>query len=235
MDYALPKKIQMMVSQAKWQLQAEHSVLVLVGVVQLREQAHFQHSDLADHLLQVCEKAKALDITVLQLHAEPPMQTMLQLGEYVSQGRQLVIAGLISPMLKQLIEHISSISSQICVINDAILLDSQAQHIQYINRLVQQGLQHMSSQTLRRLWTLSAPSHYILSDQGILLALAEQLQLNPLDIDPYTDLRHYGLDSVSMVSLIGLWRANGAHIDYEFFSQHCTLAEIFIRLKATPS
>lgn len=37
----------------------------------------------------------------------------------------------------------------------------------------------------------------ILSDRGILLAVAEQLDLAPLDINPAVDLRDYGLDSVA--------------------------------------
>lgn len=56
--------------------------------------------------------------------------------------------------------------------------------------------------------------------------------MEPLEIDPETDLRQYGLDSVAMVSLIGLWRANGAGISYEDFEQNNSLGQLFHLLKA---
>ena len=71
----------------------------------------------------------------------------------------------------------------------------------------------------------------ILSDRGILLAVAEQLDLAPLDINPEVDLRDYGLDSVAMVTLIALWRANFANITYEDFLTYCTLEKIVKTLK----
>ena len=71
----------------------------------------------------------------------------------------------------------------------------------------------------------------ILSDRGILLAVAEQLDLAPLDINPEVDLRDYGLNSVAMVTLIASWCANGANITYEDFLTYCTLEKIVKTLK----
>ena len=71
----------------------------------------------------------------------------------------------------------------------------------------------------------------ILSDRGILLAVAEQLDLAPLDINPAVDLRDYGLDSVAIVTLIALWRVNGVNITYEDFLTYCTLEKIVKTLK----
>ncbi len=66
-----------------------------------------------------------------------------------------------------------------------------------------------------------------LSGKGILLAIAEQLDMDALEIDPLTDLRSYGLDSVAMVSLEWAYRrANGANISYESFWQHATVVEL---------
>ena len=59
-----------------------------------------------------------------------------------------------------------------------------------------------------------------------MLAIAEQLDMDALEIDPYVDLRNYGLDSVAMVSLVGIWRAHGANIRYEHVLQHPSLHEL---------
>lgn len=231
MFYPFPKKIQLAASQAKWQLQSTQSVLVLVGVQQLKSQTDFNESILEANLLSLSKKAKALDIPVIDLNTDQSMYAMMQLGEFLSEGKQIIIAGLISPMLKQLIQHMSSISEQICIVNDAIVLDSQQQHIQWIANLTEQHLHHMNVQSVLRLWSLSAPTDYVLSEKGILLAIAEHLELEPLEIDPYRSLRAYGLDSIAMMSLIGLWRANGADIQYEFFAEHDTLAALLTKLK----
>ena len=110
--------------------------------------------------------------------------------------------------------------------HDAILCEHQAQHIQCVERFVRQQVHHMSSASLTRLWSLSAPKEQILSPKGILFAIAEQLDCEPYEIHPDVDLRQYGLDSVAMVQLIALWHANGAHIRYEQFLQHASVNEI---------
>lgn len=223
MLYPIPKKIQLTASQAKWQLSSSESVLVLVGLQNLRMLEGIQDSPLMQNLIQISNKAKALDIPIVDLYGDDLMQGMQQLGEYASTHPQLIFAGQVTPMLKQILPHLQSVTEQICVVDDAILLSNQDQHIQWIENISQQGLHHLTSYSLNRLWSLSAPLTYILSRKGILLAIAEQLDMDALDIDPHEDLRHYGLDSVSMVSLVGLWRANGANIRYEDMQSKPTL------------
>ncbi|CAB1213298.1 phosphopantetheine-binding protein [Acinetobacter bouvetii] len=226
MLYPMPKKIQLAPSQAKWQLSSTQSVLVLVGLQNLRMQAGIQDTDLMTNLIQISNKAKALDIPIVDLYGDDLMQGMQQLGEYASTHPQLIFAGQITPMLKQILPHLQSVTEQICVVDDAIHMHNQEQHIQWIDSISAQGLHHMNSYSVMRLWSLSAPKELILSAKGILLAVAEQLDIEPLEIDPLQDLRSYGLDSVAIVSLIGLWRANGANITYEDFLQHASLAKL---------
>ena len=226
MLYPMPKKIQFFPSQAKWQLSATESVLVLVGLQNLRMLAGIQDSDLMTHLVQITNKAKALDIPIVDLYGDDLMQGMQQLGEYASTHPQLIFAGQVTPMLKQILPHLQSVTEQICVVDDAILLPNQEQHIQWIDNISVQGLHHMNSYSLTRLWDLSAPSNYVLSTKGIMLAVAEQLNMDALEIDPYVDLRQYGLDSVAIVTLVGIWRAHGANITYEDVLKHNSLHEL---------
>ncbi|MGX9608324.1 phosphopantetheine-binding protein [Acinetobacter sp. T63] len=223
MLYLMPKKIQLVPSQAKWQLASNESVLVLVGLQNLRMMVGIQDSDLMTHLIQISNKAKALDIPIVDLYGDDVLQGMQQLGEYASTHPQLIFAGQITPMLKQILPHLYSVTEQLCVVDDAILLVNQEQHIQWIENISAQGIHHLNTYSLTRLWDLSAPSEYVLSTKGIMLAVAEQLDMDALEIDPYVDLKNYGLDSVAMVSLVGLWRANGANIRYEDMQSKPTL------------
>jgi len=226
MLYPIPKKIQLAPSQAKWQLASNESVLVLVELQNLRMMVGIQESDLMSHLIQISNKAKALDIPIVDLYGDDLMQGMQQLGEYASTHPQLIFAGQVTPMLKQILPHLQSVTEQICIIDDAILFANQEQHIQWIENILAQGIHHLNTYSLTRLWDLSAPSEYVLSTKGIMLAVAEQLDMDALEIDPYVDLRNYGLDSVAMVSLVGIWRAHGANIRYEHVLQHPSLHEL---------
>ncbi len=223
MPYPMPKKIQLAPSQAKWQLSTTDSVLILVGLQNLRMIAGIQDSDLMTHLIQISNKAKALDIPIVDLYGDDLMQGMQQLGEYASLHPQMIFAGQITPTLKQILPYLQSVTEQICVVDDAILLSNQDQHIQWIDNISAQGVHHMNSYSLTRLWDLSAPSHYVLSTKGIMLAVAEQLNLDVLEIDPEVDLKQYGLDSVAMVTLVGIWRAHGANIRYEDLLEYNSL------------
>ncbi|MFH7764535.1 phosphopantetheine-binding protein [Acinetobacter sp. BSP-28] len=231
MLYPMPKKIQLAPSQAKWQLSSTQSVLVLVGLQNLRMQTGIKDTDLMTNLIQISNKAKALEIPIVDLYGDDLIQGMQQLGEYASTHPQLIFAGQITPMLKQILPHLQSVTEQICVVDDAIHMHNQEQHIQWIDSISAQGVHHMNSYSVMRLWSLSAPKELILSARGILLAVAEQLDIEPLEIDPLQDLRSYGLDSVAIVSLIGLWRANGANITYEDFLQHASLAKLLLFLQ----
>ena len=230
MFYPMPKKIQFAVSQAKWQLSSTQSVLVLVGLQNLRMQDGIQDTALMEHLIQLTKKAKALEIPIVDLYGDDLLQGMQQLGEYATTHPQLIFAGQITPMLKQILPHLHSVTEQICVVDDAIVLNSQEQHIQWVDSITTQGLHHMNSYSVLRLWSLSAPKELIISAKGILLAVAEQLNMDALEIDPLQDLRSYGLDSVAMMSLIGLWRANGANIRYEDFLADASLKALLEKL-----
>lgn len=218
MLYPMPKKIQLAPSQAKWSVNSSQSVLLLVGMHELRQ--YDPTHELLINLSGLIKKAKALEIKIVEIYGDDAQQGMQRLGELLFHHPQLMIAGKITPTLKPLLAHFYSVTEQICVVDDAILLSNQAQHIHYIQSISQQGWHHINSYSLKRLWALSAPTAQILSAKGILLAIAEHLDLDPLEIDPTQDLRSYGLDSVAMVSLVGLWRANGAKIRYEDFLQH---------------
>ena len=231
MLYSLPKKVEMDLSQAKWRLESTESVLVVVGLQQLRQIAGFEGSEFSEHLISLSKKAKALDIPILDLNPEQLMNAMVSLGDYVSQSKQIIFAGQITPTIKSVIQHISSITQQICMIDDAISLESKSHHIHWINSIVALGLHHMNTQNVLRLWALSAPTEFIISEKGILLAVAEQLDMDALEIDPYYDLKLYGLDSVGIVSLVGLWRANGAHIRYEDFEKSIHLVDLIHHIK----
>lgn len=230
MFYPMPKKIQFAVSQAKWQLSSTQSVLVLVGLQNLRMQDGIQDTALMEHLIQLTNKAKALEIPIVDLYGDDLLQGMQQLGEYATTHPQLIFVGQITPMLKQILPHLHSVTEQICVVDDAIVLNSQEQHIQWVDSITTQGLHHMNSYSVLRLWSLSAPKELIISAKGILLAVAEQLNMDALEIDPLQDLRGYGLDSVAMMSLIGLWRANGANIRYEDFLADASLKALLEKL-----
>lgn len=232
MFYAFPKKIQYQPTQAKWSVQSTHSVLLIVGLDELKQHIEWNGSRLAEQIDQLCKKAQALDIPIIFLSQSEPQHGMMQLGQYLSVAHaQLMVAGKMSPMMKQMIQHALSMIEQICVVDDAVLMTTAEQHIQSVDAWTGQGIHHINTATLTRLWSLSAPKELILSDRGILLAVAEQLDLAPLDINPEVDLRDYGLDSVAMVTLIALWRVNGANITYEDFLTHCTLEKIVKTIK----
>ena len=160
MLYSLPKKVEMDLSQAKWRLESTESVLVVVGLQQLRQIAGFEGSEFSEHLISLSKKAKALDIPILDLNPEQLMNAMVSLGDYVSQRKQIIFAGQITPTIKSAIQHTSSITQQICMIDDAISLESKSQHIHWINSTVALDLHHMNTQTVLRLWALSANGVY---------------------------------------------------------------------------
>ena len=229
----MPKKIQFAPSQAKWSVQSAQSVLLLIGLHELKTGQDLAQSELMQNMIGLLNKAKALDIPIIDLYGDDAMQGMQRLGEMLSNRSQLMIAGKITPLIKQILPHLQSVTEHICLADDAILLTSQEQHIQWIDSLTAQALHHMNSYSLKRLWSLSAPAEQVMSTKGILLAIAEQLEMDALEIHPEMDLREYGLDSVAMVTLVGLWRANGADIRYEDLLKHCQLSTLLPRLQAS--
>lgn len=230
MFYVMPKKIQLAPSQAKWQLESSQSVLILVGLQNLRAHSSLADSMLMSNLVSITQKAKSLNIPIVDLYGDDLIQGMQQLGEYTATHPQLIFAGEITPTVKQILPYLHSVTEQICLVDDAVLLSSQEQHIHWLDHMSEQGFHHMNSYSLTRLWALSAPKEWILSTQGILLAVAEQLEIEVLEIDPHISLQSYGLDSVAIVTLVGLWRANGATIRYEDFEQGLTLSQLLEKL-----
>lgn len=226
MLYSMPKKIQLAPSTAKWAAASTQSVLAVAGLSELLANRELSDSELMQSLNSIMAKAKALDIPIVDLSGAGAMNGMQRLGELMSTYQQLMIAGQITPLLKQILPHLMTVTAQICIIDDAILLPNAEQHIQWVDSFTAQGIHHMNSYSISRLWSLSAPTEYVLSAKGILLGVAEQLQMEALEIDLSADLRQYGLDSVAMVSLIGLWRANGANITYEDFFEHPALQDL---------
>lgn len=224
--YTFPHTAQLSASLAKWQLQSTQSVVVLMGLTQCQQSDTSADHALTQHLHQVLKKAKALQIPVIQIEEAQLVDGLMRLGQAVSPNTQLILMGHVSVLFQQILQHALSMTAQVCIVNDAVLCEHQVQHIQWMDRMVRQQVHHMNSATLLRLWSLSAPKEQILSSQGIIFAIAEQLDLEPFDLHPEVDLRQYGLDSVGMVKLIALWRANGANINYEQFLQYCCLRDV---------
>lgn len=224
MFYPLPKKIQLASSQAKWALESRQSVLLLVDLEHLSA-LDAEHAVL-QHIQYMVKRAKALEIPIIKLKNSQDLHSMMTLGELVNLRQQVLVAGYITAQTKQCLAYLRSVTPHLCVVNDAIYLTNLEQHIQYIASVVEQQMHHMNCYSVLRLWSLSAPRSQILSSKGVLLAIAEHLALEPLEIDPDMDLRILGLDSVAMVSLVGLWRANGAEINYEAFQAQCSVKQL---------
>lgn len=233
MFYPLPRKIQLATSTSNWPIESTHSILLMVGLNELENAPDWAHQPLADHLEMLSKRAQALDIPVMMIHSSQLQQTMLQLGQQLSSNTQaqVFMAGNLSPLFKQVMQLVLSITDQVAVVNDAILAGSLEQHVQWIEKISFDSIQHVNTQTLMRLWSLSAPSSQILSDKGILLAVAEQVGRHPMELHPEIDLRNYGLDASGVNYLVELWRANGASLSVEELIQTPTLQHIMQLLK----
>lgn len=233
MFYPLPRKIQLATSTSNWSIESTQSILLLVGLNELEKSPDWAHQPLADHLELLSKRAQSLEIPVIFIETSQLQQTMLELGQRLSSNTQaqVMMAGDLSPLFKQVMQLVLSITDQVSVVNDAILASSLEQHIQWVEKISFDSIQHVNTKTLIRLWSLSAPSSYILSDKGILLAIAEQVGRHPMEIHPEIDLRNYGLDQSAVNYLVDLWRANGARLSAEELMQAPTLQHIMQLLK----
>jgi aryl carrier-like protein/isochorismate hydrolase len=233
MFYPLPRKIQLAASTSNWPIESTHSILLMVGLNELENTPDWMNQPLADHLEMLSKRAQALEIPVMMIQSSQLQQTMLQLGQQLSSNpqAQVIIAGNLTPLFKQVMQLVLSITDYVAVVNDAILASSLEQHIQRIEKISFDSIQHINTQTLMRLWSLSAPSSQVLSDKGILLAVAEQVGRHPMEIHPEIDLRNYGLDTAGVNYLVELWRANGASLSAEELMQTPTLQHIMQLLK----
>lgn len=233
MFYPLPRKIQLAASTSNWSIESRHSILLMVGLNELENAPDWMNQPLADHLEMLSKRAQALEIPVMMIQSSQLQKVMLQLGQQLSSNTQaqVIIAGNLSPLFKQVMQLVLSITDYVAIVNDAILAGSLEQHIQWIEKISFDSIQHINTQTLMRLWSLSAPSSQVLSDKGILLAVAEQVGRHPMEIHPEIDLRNYGLDAVGVNYLVELWRANGASLSAEELMQTPTLQHIMQLLK----
>ncbi|MHC3032520.1 acyl carrier protein [Acinetobacter nosocomialis] len=233
MFYPLPRKIQLAASTSNWPIESTHSILLMVWLNELENTPEWMNQPLADHLEMLSKRAQALEIPVMMIQSSQLQQAMLQLGQQLSSNpqAQVIMAGNLSPLFKQVMQLVLSITDYVAVVNDAILASSLEQHIQWIEKISFDSIQHINTQTLMRLWSLSAPSSQVLSDKGVLLAVAEQVGRHPMEIHPEIDLRNYGLDTAGVNYLVELWRANGASLSAEELMQTPTLQHIMQLLK----
>ncbi|MBJ9960232.1 acyl carrier protein [Acinetobacter nosocomialis] len=233
MFYPLPRKIQLAASTSNWPIESTHSILLMVGLNELENTPEWMNQPLADHLEMLSKRAQALEIPVMMIQSSQLQQAMLQLGQQLSSNpqAQVIMAGNLTPLFKQVMQLVLSITDYVAVVNDAILASSLEQHIQWIEKISFDSIQHINTQTLMRLWSLSAPSSQVLSDKGILLAVAEKVGRHPMEIHPEIDLRNYGLDTAGVNYLVELWRANGASLSAEELMQTPTLQHIMQLLK----
>lgn len=233
MFYPLPRKIQLAANTSNWSIESTQSILLMVGLNELEKSPDWAHQPLADHLELLSKRAQALEIPVIFIDASQLQQTMLQLGQRLSSNAkaQVVMAGDLSPLFKQVMQLVLSITDYVAIVNDAILAANLEQHIQWVEKISFDHIKHLNTQSLMRLWSLSASSEYILSDKGILLAIAEQVGRHPMEIHPEIDLRNYGLDQSAVNYLVELWRANGASLNAEEVMQAPTLQHIMQLLK----
>ena len=233
MFYPLPRKIQLAASTSNWPIESTHGILLMVGLNELENAYEWSHQPLADHLEMLSKRAQALEIPVMMIQSSQLQQAMLQLGQQLSSNTQaqVIMAGNLSPLFKQVMQLVLSITDYVAVVNDAILASSLDQHVQWIEKISFDSIQHINTQTLMRLWSLSAPSSQVLSEKGILLAVAEQVGRHPMEIHPEIDLRNYGLDTAGVNYLLELWCANGASLSAEELMQTPTLQHIMQLLK----
>lgn len=234
MFYPLPRKIQLATSTSNWSIESTQSILLMVGLHELRVRPDWSVQPLANHLELLSKRAQSLEIPVIFIETAQLQQTMLDLGQRLSSNTkaQVMMAGDLSPLFKQVMQLVLSITDQVSIVNDAILASSLEQHIQWVEKISFDSIQHVNTKTLIRLWSLSAPSSYILSDKGILLAIAEQVGRHPMEIHPEIDLRNYGLDQSAVNYLVDIWRANGASLSAEELMQAPTLQHIMQLLKS---
>ncbi|HIE0667942.1 TPA: acyl carrier protein [Acinetobacter nosocomialis] len=233
MFYPLPRKIQLAASNSNWPIESTHSILLMVGLNELENAPDWMNQPLADHLEMLSKRAQALEIPVMMIQSSQLQQAMLQLGQQLSSNTQaqVIMAGNLSPLFKQVMQLVLSITDYVAVVNDAILASSLDQHVQWIEKISFDSIQHINTQALMRLWSLSAPSSQVLSEKGILLAVAEQVGRHPMEIHPEIDLRNYGLDTAGVNYLLELWCANGASLSAEELMQTPTLQHIMQLLK----
>lgn len=133
---SLTSKIQLAASTSNWPIESTQSILLLVGLDDLENISDWAHQPLADHLEILSKRAQALEIPVMMIQSSQLQQAMLQLGQHLSSNTQaqVIMAGNLSPLFKQIMQLVLSITDYVAIVNDAILASSLEQHIQWIEK-----------------------------------------------------------------------------------------------------
>ncbi|ENW88800.1 hypothetical protein F906_00036 [Acinetobacter pseudolwoffii] len=77
-------------------------------------------------------------------------------------------------------------------------------------------------------------SHAALTLEGLRQTIAQQLEIEATDIQNDDNLFMLGLDSVSLMTLVGQWRELGLSVEFQDLVEEPTLADWQQRLKVNP-
>lgn len=77
-------------------------------------------------------------------------------------------------------------------------------------------------------------SHAALTLEGLRQTIAQQLEIEASDIQNDDNLFMLGLDSVSLMTLVGQWRELGLSVEFQDLVEEPTLADWQQRLKVNP-
>ncbi|MEZ2903972.1 phosphopantetheine-binding protein [Acinetobacter terrestris] len=77
-------------------------------------------------------------------------------------------------------------------------------------------------------------SHAALTLEGLRQTIAKQLEIEAMEIQNDDNLFMLGLDSVSLMTLVGQWRELGVSVEFQDLVEEPTLADWQQRLKANP-
>lgn len=78
-------------------------------------------------------------------------------------------------------------------------------------------------------------SHAALTLEGLRQTIAQQLEIEATDIQNDDNLFMLGLDSVSLMTLVGQWRELGLSVEFQDLVEEPTLADWQQRLKVNPA
>lgn len=78
-------------------------------------------------------------------------------------------------------------------------------------------------------------SQAALTLEGLRQAIAEQLEIDASEIQNDDNLFMLGLDSVSLMTLVGQWRELGVNVEFQDLVEEPTLADWQNRLKRNPA
>ena len=77
-------------------------------------------------------------------------------------------------------------------------------------------------------------SHAALTLEGLRQTIAKQLEIEAMEIQNDDNLFMLGLDSVSLMTLVGQWRELGLSVEFQDLVEEPTLADWQQRLKVNP-